>query len=136
MSSIFPNHRQPAEKQLGQSFKMEATLTTCNDPAVKRCSLSTRHFFFDAAATIAILFSIQFAIDHSSCAPNSSCNGDCPCLTIPSAGAAFHACIEIYDHCAAIAHFEHVVRTDNCAHSAAIAFLRIELQRNHVFQIF
>jgi hypothetical protein len=54
---------------------------------------------------------------------------------IAAACSAFHACIAIPDDDMSAVHFKHFMGTDFQTHSAARAFIGIELQSYNIFKV-
>jgi|APCry1669189101_1035198.scaffolds.fasta_scaffold00024_17 hypothetical protein len=56
-------------------------------------------------------------------------------LAISLTGTAFHAKIPVHYHRLLIDYFENVVRTNNGAHPAAVAFHLIQFEGDHIAQV-
>ncbi len=77
----------------------------------------------------------EHAIDDRSGASNTRFNPNGSCRTVFTAGAALHTCITINDFHVFPIHSKYIVGTDIQAHTAAGAFLCVQLQGYDIFQI-
>jgi hypothetical protein len=109
---------------------------------IKICQNSTTATFITGRFVIRIRSAATFAavasehgVDHSGGTADTGLNGNGVGRAIQTASAAFHAGIAIlYGHVFAI-HLEHFMGTNIKAHSTAGAFIFIQLQSDHIFQI-
>jgi hypothetical protein len=81
------------------------------------------------------LASFNPAVQNSLGATDTGSHGDSLLRTVDGAGAAFYTGITINNLSLLFPHLENGVRADQDAHRTAVAFVLLQLKRNHVRQV-